>query len=172
MNILRKSIVILATLILVVILCGNFMPRLFSGETPYPYLAIVTEVLHLIDKNYVEKVEVNKISATAYVDMVKQLGGESSFLDREDMTFYNRPESRGSADVGVVLSSHESYLQIVNIIPNSPAEKAGVKVGSYLYSIDDASFIRLSLFKAQMLLKGQPKSKVNIKIISQQGKKT
>jgi carboxyl-terminal processing protease len=171
MSITKKIIIIMASLIVIATICGNFLPRLFSEENPYPYLSIVTEVLHLIDKNYVEKVEIDKIAHPAYIDMVKQLGGESSFLDAEDIAYYYDPMKRGNADVGIILSSRENYLHIAGIIPGSPAEKAGVKIGSYIYSIDDTTFLRLSLYKAHELLKGQPRTKVNIKVISQQGKK-
>lgn len=167
MSRVKKIIIITSSLILGLVLLGNFLPRLLSKEETYPYLTILAEVLHLVDRNYVEKVDIEKIAKSGYIEMLNELGGESSYLSKEEIDKINHPEGIGDSDVGIVIGSRNNYFPIITVMPDSPAEKAGIKSGSYIYSIDDYNFMKLSLFKAKLLLKGKPFTKVKIKTMLQ-----
>jgi carboxyl-terminal processing protease len=171
MRTIQIIIIIIATIILITALVSGVLIKNAKGKGSYPYFAILSEVLHLIDKNYVEEVNFSKIEDSIYIGLVKALGGESSFLNRDDIDYYYNPNIRGQADVGIIIGLQEGYFKIINIKKNSPADKAGVKVGNYIYSINDEPFYRISIFRAKSLLRGEPGTTVNIKVIEQRGRK-
>jgi len=171
MSKLNKIIIVISSLILSLILLGNFLPRLLSKEETYPYLSILAEVLHLVDHNYVEKVDIDKIAENGYIEMVNEIGGESSFLDKEDLEKINHQDNSGKADIGIIIGSRDNYFPIIAVLPDSPAERAGIKSGEYIYSIENFNFTKLSLFKARMLLKGEPLTKVKVQTMFQISKK-
>ncbi len=164
-------IIIIASLILLLVIGAGFLSNYAKGKTSYPYFAILSEVLYLIDKNYVEEVNFGKVEDFIYLGIVKELGGESSFLDNEDIDYYYNPFKKGEGDIGIFISNKEGYIKIAGVRKDSPADKAGIKAGNYIYSIDDYPFYRISIFKAKNLLKGQVGTKVQLKIIEQQGRK-
>lgn len=171
MSKMNKVIIVISSLILCLVLLGNFLPRLFSKEETYPYLSILAEVLHLVDRNYVEKVDIDKLANNGYIEMVNEIGGESSFLDKEDLDKINHMGNIGEAAIGIIIGLRDNYFPIIAVLPDSPAEKAGIKSGEYIYSIDNYNFMKLSLFKARMLLKGKPFTKVKVKTMFQISKK-
>lgn len=163
--------IIIASIILAIALLASVFQGLAKGKNSYPHFAVLSEVLYLIDRNYVEEVDFSKAEDSIYIGLVKGLGGEASFLDKKDLDYYYNPNVRGDADVGIIVANFEGYLKIVNVRKNSPADKAGIKIGNYIYSIDEEPFFKISLYRAKSLLKGQEGSTVRIKVIEQRGRK-
>ena len=162
---------IIASVILAIAILASIFQGLAKGKNSYPHFAILSEVLYLIDRNYVEEVNFSKVEDSIYTGLVKELGGESSFLDKGDLDYYYNLNVRGDADVGIIIAYFEGYFKIVNVRKNSPADKAGLKIGNYIYSIDAEPFFKISLYRAKSLLKGQPGSTVQIEVIEQRGRK-
>jgi carboxyl-terminal processing protease len=56
-------------------------------------------------------------------------------------------------------------VQLASILPNSPAEKAGLKVGDIVLAVDDHDVSDLSLWQVATMIKGQSGSKVKLTIV-------
>lgn len=71
-------------------------------------------------------------------------------------------------EVGLAATYHpgEQRMVIVNVTPNGPAAKAGVRRGDYLVSIGDETLIKTTYRHVQVLLEGEPGSEVDIAVSS------
>jgi carboxyl-terminal processing protease len=70
--------------------------------------------------------------------------------------------------LGIEIKAKEGALQIVRVIPNSPAQRAGLNGGDRIVSVDDQPTGELSTDKAASLLQGEAGSIARLVVLSGQ----
>ena len=95
--------------------------------------------------------------------MLEALDPYSSFVDR--VTYERLSEMKGKASPGIVLSKRYGYAYIVSVLAGSPAERAGLRTGDLLESIEGHGTTELSLWEAEHLLAGEPGTTVTVRAI-------
>ncbi len=70
--------------------------------------------------------------------------------------------------LGIEIKAREGTLEVVRVIPNSPAEKAGLNSGDRIVSVDDQATGDLSTDKAASLLQGEAGSIARLVVVSGQ----
>lgn len=148
-------------------LLGLIIGRVILNEQAYKNLAILTEVLELVEKNYVEEVDLRKLYGGALTGLMESLDPECTYLlpeEYQELTQVSQEES-GRIGVEVNKKSGFDYARIVRVLPNSPAEKEGLQPGDWLRGIDHLSTQKLSLWSIRRELQGSIGSTVNLSII-------
>ncbi len=73
--------------------------------------------------------------------------------------------------VGIVLpgalEEEPEYVPVIELVPNGPAEKSGIKPGDKIVQIDDATIKGMKLDEIMSKLKGEKGSKVSLKVMRQ-----
>src|SRR5262249_16292522 len=67
-------------------------------------------------------------------------------------------------DVGLVLSKRSGYIGVVSALPGSPAAQSGVAAGDFIETIKGVATRDMPLAYAEMILKGDPGSPVEISL--------
>lgn len=164
MSRVKLTILLLSTLIVAYGLIGGIMDRVSARDDAYPDLSIFTEVLSKVQKDYVERPDMDKAVQGAIHGMLEALDPYSSFVEaavyRE---LGNREDDRGST--GLLLSKRYGYAYVVSVVPGSPADRAGIRSGDMIESIEGQVTSRMSLWQAQQLMAGPPGSRVQIRLI-------
>ena len=160
----RLVVALGSTTLILYIALGTVLGRVF-GDTSYGQLALFNEVVRLVLDAYVEPVNLDRAMAGAAFGMVDVLDGESAYLDAAAFKAYQDPPKQPQADIGVALSRRFSFLAVVSARPGSPAEKAGVRPGDLLKTIDGRHTRQLGVPVGQALLKGPPGSSVKLKLL-------
>lgn len=80
--------------------------------------------------------------------------------------FTGETGNKPTADVGVAVQydAGDKRMRIVNVTPNSPAEKAGIKAGDYLLGVDGKEMLDIGFRSAEKLLEGEKGSKVTLSV--------
>jgi carboxyl-terminal processing protease len=143
---------------------GVFLGRVL-GDTSYGQLAIFTEVVKYVDEAYVEPVNMDRAMAGARLGMADALDGDSSYLDPEEFRLYQLPPREADAEVGLVLTRRFSFVMVVAARPGSPADKAGLRPGDILKTIDERHSRPMPAVVAERLLRGAPGSSVKLGIL-------
>ena len=86
---------------------------------------------------YVEPVNVDRAMAGARLGMSDALDGDSAYLDAEEFRLYQAPAPEAEAEVGLVLTRRFAFVMVVAARPGSPAEKAGLRPGDLVKTIDE-----------------------------------
>jgi carboxyl-terminal processing protease len=141
------------------------LPGIESYSTELQKLISVWE---LIESSYYKKQE---IDTTALVDnaihsMVEGLDDPySSYLDEEENTEFFDNMDGEIEGIGAVLGYNDKEeITIVSPIKDAPADKAGLKAGDVIYSVDDTNIEGMDLTNIVNLIKGEKGTTVELGI--------
>ncbi|HSD26974.1 MAG TPA: S41 family peptidase [Vicinamibacteria bacterium] len=160
----RLLLALVSTGLIGYIAVGSLLARVL-GDTSYGQLAIFNEVVRLVIDSYVEPVNVDRAMAGARLGMADALDGDSSYLDAEDFRLYQQLPQESDAEVGLMLTRRFSFVMVVAARPGSPAEKAGLRPGDILKSIDERHTRPMPAVVADRLLRGAPGSSVKLGVL-------
>jgi carboxyl-terminal processing protease len=130
----------------------------------YEKLKTFSEILSLLEANYVEKVDANQLIDGAIRGMLKTLDPHTSYLPPEAFTQMKVETSGRFGGLGIEITIKKGILTVVTPIEDTPAFKAGVKPGDRIIKIEDESTLDMTLSDAVERLRGKIGTEVNITI--------
>jgi len=155
---------LVSTALIAYVAVGALLGRVM-GDTSYGQLSIFGEVVRLVIDAYVEPVNLDRAMAGARQGMSDALDGDSAYLEPEDFRLYQQAPKEGEAEVGLVLTRRFGFVMVVAPRPGSPAEKAGLRPGDIVRSIDEKHTRQVPAVVAERLLRGAPGSSVKLDIL-------
>lgn len=146
------------------------------GRTPddkaYKSLTVFGEVLQKIQNDYVDEPNMRTVTAGSLHGLLESLDTQSSYLTpREYDEYKKKTQNAGTGESGITLSKRFGYIIAISILPDSPAEKAGIHSGDIFESIGGFTTRDMSVGQAKNLLTGQPGIAVKVAVI-RRGKAT
>ena len=160
----RLALALASTALIAYVAVGALLGRVM-GDTSYGQLSIFGEVVRLVVDSYVEPVNLDRAMAGARQGMADALDGDSVYLEPEDFRAYQQPAKEGEAEVGLLLTRRFAFVMVVAPRPGSPAEKAGLRPGDIVRSIDEKHTRQMPAVVAERLLRGAPGSSVKLDIL-------
>jgi carboxyl-terminal processing protease len=160
-----RLLVALASTVVIGYVFGGLLLGRVMGDTSYGQLSIFNEVVRLVLEAYVEPVNIDRAMAGARLGLTEALDGDSAYLDAEEFRLLQVPPREGEAEVGVALTRRFGYLMTVATRPGSPAERAGLRPGDILRSIDGRHSRPLAAPTGERLLRGAPGSTVKLVVL-------
>jgi carboxyl-terminal processing protease len=132
---------------------------------PYRATDVLWRVLEDIQNDYVDEVDGAELVYGAIDGMVARLDPHTAFM-RADAYKQMREDTAGEFDgVGLELTVEGGVLTVVSPLAESPGERAGMKPGDRVLSIDGASTHDLPLVEAIRRLKGPSGTKVVLEVM-------
>ncbi len=140
------------------------------GRTPddraYKSLTVYGEVLQKIQSDYVDDPNMRLVTAGALHGLLESLDAESSYLTPPEYDEYKKKlQSPATGETGLNLSKRFGYVIVISVLPDSPANKAGIKSGDIFESISGFTTREMSVGQAQNLLTGPAGSSVKVAVI-------
>jgi carboxyl-terminal processing protease len=140
------------------------------GRTPdgkaYKSLTVYGEVLQKIQSDYVDEPNMRLVSAGSLHGLLESLDPQSSYLTPREYTEYKqKAQSAGTGESGLNLSKRFGYVIVISVLPDSPAEKAGIRSGDIFESVAGFTTRDMSVGQAQNLLNGPAGSGVKVGVI-------
>ena len=133
-------------------------------KSTYPELRTFTEVLSLVESNYVNEIEGQKLIRGAIRGMLNTLDPHTSYMSPE---FYKEMQVETSGrfgGLGIEITTRGGILTVVTPIEDTPAYREGVKAGDQIIEIEGKSTKKLNLQDAVRNLRGRPGTKVTITV--------
>ena len=135
-----------------------------AADTTYEGLSNFTRVLDLVERNYVEEVDSEKLTNSAIDGMLKTLDPYSTYLSPERYRELEIGTSGEFGGVGMEVSEENGVLVVITPIEGSPAEKAGIKPRDQIIEIEGKSTQGMVVQEAVGLLRGPSGTPVKITI--------
>ncbi|MCF8720691.1 S41 family peptidase [Nitrospina gracilis] len=136
----------------------------FANPGSYDKLKVFSEILALLESNYVEAVDPQQLIEGAIQGMLKTLDPHTSYLPPDSFKQMKVETSGKFGGLGIEITVRNGILTVVSPIEGTPADKAGIKAGDKIIKIEDEPTLDLSLTDAVALLRGERGSDVNITI--------
>jgi carboxyl-terminal processing protease len=160
----RLLIALASTCLTAYIAMGTLLGRVF-GDTTYGQLLVFNEVVDTVIKNYVEPINLERTMAGANLGLTEALDGDSAYLGAEEWKALQQGVQPSDAEIGAVLTRRFGFLMVVSTRPGSPAEKAGLRPGDILKTIDGRHSRPLAVVSGERLLRGAPGSLVKLRVL-------
>jgi carboxyl-terminal processing protease len=142
-----------------------YRDNLANGEETYKGLKLFTDVIELIEKNYVDEVDTEKLMQKAIQGMVRSLDPHSSFLPPEAFEELQVDTHGEFGGIGIVITVKDGILTVVSPIEGTPAYKAGIQAGDKIIKVDDESTQEMELWEAVKKMRGKQGTSVVITIM-------
>lgn len=124
-----------------------------------------------IKELYVKNVAADKIFADAIQGILTGLDPHSRYLDEDDFKNMKVLTDGNFVGLGVDIIQEKGVIKVISPIDGTPAQRAGIKAGDFILSIDGQSAIDISLMKAIKLMRGTKGTSVTLVVISEKDKK-
>lgn len=165
----RFTPLLMSLCVVIGIVIGSFYANHFSGNR----LNIISNgsnklsnLLHIIDDQYVDKVDMDSLVEKAIPQILAELDPHSVYISAADVEKAT-DELKGSfTGVGIEFTIRQDTIHVQNVIKNGPAEKAGIIAGDMIIAVDGKKFVGkiVTEDEAKHRLLGQKGTKVKITV--------
>ncbi len=133
-------------------------------DAAYENLQTFTNILAIVQKNYVEDVTTEQLVEGAINGMLTSLDPHSAYLT-PDLYKELQVDTKGSfGGLGIEITVRNGVLTVVSPIEDTPASRAGVKAGDQVIKIDGEFTKDMTLVEAVKKMRGPKGSKVIISL--------
>ena len=162
---MKKGIVIGAWLVVLTLsLGGSAVSKVTDNAATYEQLRLFTEVLSIVQNQYVDEVPPKELIYSAIKGTLRGLDPHSSFLDPDSYREMQVETSGSFGGLGIEITLKDDILTVVAPIDGTPAYRAGLHTGDRIVKIDGLSTKDMQLVDAVKRMRGKPGTKVTISI--------
>ncbi len=134
-------------------------------------LSSVEQTYQLLKANYDGTLDTQKLIDGASRGLVAAAGDKFTvFMDAQETKAFQNDLSGQVSGIGAAIGTRSSAITLVRIIPNSPAEQAGLKAGDELVAINGQTVKNMTVDQAVTKIRGP--SGTSVKLTIQRGQAT
>jgi carboxyl-terminal processing protease len=163
---MKKALVIGSLLVVLTLsLGGSAASKSTNGSATYEQLRLFTEVLSIVQNQYVDEVQAKELIYNAVKGTLRGLDPHSSFLDPDSYKEMQVETSGSFGGLGIEITLKDDILTVVAPIEGTPAYRAGLHTGDRIVKIDGLVTKDMSLPDAVKRMRGKPGTKVTISVM-------
>ena len=162
-----KKAFVISTLLVVLTLSlgGSVASKSADQSATYEQLRLFTEVLNIVQNQYVDEVPPKDLIYNAIKGTLRGLDPHSSFLDPDSYKEMQVETSGSFGGLGIEITLRDDVLTVVSPIEGTPAFRAGLQTGDRIVKIDGLVTKDMQLPDAVKRMRGKPGTKVTITVV-------
>jgi carboxyl-terminal processing protease len=129
-----------------------------------PQFGKLVAIYQLIQQNYVDKVDDDKLIKGAINGMLESLDPHSSFLDGSSLQRLETMIDGNYSGLGLSVVMDDGAVKVVSPFRGSPAETAGIKAGDYITHLDGKLYYGGDLDEAVAKMRGAAGTSIRLTI--------
>ncbi len=168
---MNKGIIFIAGLIIALgAVAGGIFGRLPArtsaddGMTAQRVLKDYQEALNVIEDGYIGTVDHEKVTDSSMQATLWTLDPHSAFFTREEFRKLDEDQSSQFYGIGVSILRHRDGVYIQSVIPNTPADKAGLRYGDRFLSVEGKDAKDWTSAEVSKNVRGERGTKVTVEI--------
>jgi len=163
---MKKAFVISSLLVVLTLsLGGSVASKSADSSATYEQLKLFTEVLSIVQNQYVDEVPPKDLIYNAIKGTLRGLDPHSSFLDPDSYKEMQVETSGSFGGLGIEITLRDDVLTVVSPIEGTPAHRAGLLTGDRIVKIDGLVTKDMQLPDAVKRMRGKPGTKVTISVV-------
>ena len=127
-------------------------------------MEIAVNMMRELSLNYVDPVDPDRLMEGAAAGMVSDLDPYTEYIPEEGMQDFELLTTGKYDGIGALIRQKDDYVRIAQPYQGSPADKAGLKIGDKILSIDGKDAKGFTTEQVSSRLKGEPGSKVKVTV--------
>src|ERR1051325_2828169 len=151
-------------LILSSVLLGTQLEKAFSTDNSMEELQKYNEVLSLVQKNYVDKVNLSDLNEAAIIGLLTKLDPHSVYMPPKNVKQSAEEFSGRFEGIGVRFGMAHDTVLVDEVIPGGPSEAVGLIAGDKIFAIDNKKTTGFTEDSVIKHLRGPKGTKVNVTI--------
>lgn len=127
----------------------------------------INAILDYIEESYVDTVNRKHLVENAIPEFLEELDPHSIYIPAEKVEAINEPLEGNFEGIGVQFNIRKDSLLILHTISGGPSEKAGLKAGDRIVTVNDSVIagVNITTEEIMKLLKGPKGTKVEVGIL-------
>ena len=150
--------------VLTLSLGGTSASKGVDRTATYEQLKLFTDVLAIIQNQYVDETEPKEVIYGAVRGMLRALDPHSSFMDPESYREMQVETSGSFGGLGIEITIRDDQLTVVAPIEGTPAWRAGIQPGDRIVKIEGLATKDMSLPDAVKRMRGPKGTKITITV--------
>ena len=142
----------------------NFLGQISLSTLQNTNLSKTDVIFKLIDEQYVDSIDTQKIEESIIPEIFKHLDPHSSYIPAKDIEEVNADLSGSFSGIGVQFNLQNDTIYIVDVIRGGPSERAGLVAGDRIVEVNDTIFVGKEINNEKIVkkLRGPKNTKVKI----------
>ncbi len=167
----KSSPILYSLLFSLVLILGMYLGYRFKEEIGRiglkSRLTSTEQVLRLIEKRYVDSVDMSTLEQETIEDLLSKLDPHSVYITAEDFNRSNEVLEGNFEGIGIEFYILNDTIYIVSAIPGGPSESLGIRSGDKIIKVDDKVVAGKKITNADVgkYLRGEKGSKVKVSIM-------
>ena len=168
---MKKHNISLVILPLVIMVClgGGIWIGSFLGKGSHKSLARqkLETVLGLIATEYVDTIDIDSLLEGSIPDILSYLDPHSAYIPKEELQAVTEDLDGSFSGVGVSFQILNDTIVVVEVIPDGPAEKAGIKAGDRIVKVDGKNMASENISNEDVFksLRGERQTHVRLEVM-------
>lgn len=124
-----------------------------------------TKVIGTVQKYYVDEVPLDDLIKKSLQGLLTNLDAHSGYLEEKQYKELKVETEGEFGGLGITVGMKNGALTVIAPIEGTPAYKAGIQAGDIILKIDDKSTINMTIDEAVSIMRGKPKTKIELTIV-------
>ncbi len=138
-----------------------------SAKDIYEKLQVLTDIIGIVNENYVEDVEWDKTMEGAYRGLLEELDPHSTYIPAKKFKSVQESFEGEFQGIGIEYDIIDGYITVISPIMGTPAESVGLQSGDKFLKIDNESAYKITREKTKDRLRGKKGTKVVVNVLRQ-----
>ena len=166
MNTFTKKILVGVSALIFAYVTAGYVLGKSQDSSAFRALTVYSEVMNYVQRDYVDDPNIKQVTNGSLHGLLDSLDPESSYLSPLEYTDYKeKTANKPKAEAGMAVTKRFGYIGVISVLPDSPAEKSGLRFGDILEKIAGFSTNQMAIEQAQVLLSGEPGAVVKLSVI-------
>ncbi|MEA2077432.1 MAG: S41 family peptidase [Candidatus Marinimicrobia bacterium] len=162
----NKKTIVLSMVVLALVFSITQISRLRADSRDiYEKLQVLTDIIGIVNENYVEDVNWDSTMEGAYRGLLAELDPHSVYIPAKRLKTVRETFEGEFQGIGIEYDIIDGYITVISPIIGTPANRVGLQSGDKFLKIDDESAYKITRSETKKRLRGKKGTKVVVTVL-------